>query len=224
MNKQKLQLLAIGILILFVTALVAQFFIMNAGTKQSTPEAIKVACVGDSLTQSTVYPLVLWINLGLETYDVQNFGVGSTTVILESETPYMDTPTFQEALDFQPDIVILLIGTNDAQPSLFPFNTTFVSDYLELVSAFQGLSSNPEIWIVLPPPLFGDKGGTISPEYFANTIIPLIKQVANQTNLPTIDVYSALSDASEYFPDGLHPNVEGGTLIAEEIYKALAPN
>ena len=74
----------------------------------------------------------------------------------------------------------------------------------------------------MPPPIFGDKGGSISPEYYANTIIPLIQQVADQTNLLTIDVYSALLDASEYFPDGLHPNTEGGTLIAEEIYKALA--
>jgi len=221
MNKQKLQLLAFGAIILVIFALVAQYFIMNAGNKPSPPEAIKVACVGDSLTQNTVYPLTLWIELGFEAYNVQNFGVGSTTVSLDSETPYMATPTFQEALDFQPDIVILMMGTNDAQPSLFQFNTTFMADYLQLVNAFQSLSSNPEIWIVLPPPIFGDKGGTISPEYYAQTLIPLITEVANQTNLPTIDVYSALLDASEHFPDGLHPNNEGGKLIAEEIYETI---
>jgi acyl-CoA thioesterase I len=221
MNKQKLQLFAVGTIILIASFLVAELFILNAGNKQATPEAIKVACVGDSLTQNTVYPLMLWIELGFEAYNVQNFGVGSTTVSLESETPYMATPTFQEALDFQPDIVILMMGTNDAQPSLFQFNTTFVPDYLELVTAFQSLSSDPEIWIVLPPPIFGDKGGTISPEYYAQTIIPLIKEVATQTDLPTVDVYSALLDASEHFPDGLHPNSDGGKLIAEEIYKTI---
>lgn len=222
MNKQKLQLLAFGAIILVIFALVAQYFIMNAGNKPSPPEAIKVACVGDSLTQNTVYPLTLWIKLGFEDYNVQNFGVGSTTVSLDSETPYMATPTFQEALDFQPDIVILMMGTNDAQPSLFQFNTTFVADYLQLVNAFKDLSSNPEIWIVLPPPIFGDKGGTISPEYYTQTLIPLIKEVANQTNLPTVDVYSALLDSSEHFPDGLHPNSEGAKLIAEEIYATIS--
>lgn len=221
MDKQKLRLLAFGAIILVIFALVAQYFIMNAGNKPSSPEAIKVACVGDSLTQNTVYPLTLWIELGFEAYNVQNFGVGSTTVSLDSETPYLATPTFQEALDFQPDIVILMIGTNDAQPSLFQFNTTFVADYLELVNAFKSLSSDPKIWIVLPPPIFGDKGGTISPEYYAQTIIPLIKEVATQSNLPTVDVYSALLDASEHFPDGLHPTSEGGKLIAEEIYETI---
>ena len=221
MNKQKLLSLAVGIIILLAASLFAEFFILSAGNKPSPPDAIKVACVGDSLTQSTVYPLTLWIELGFEEYNVQNFGVGSTTVALDSETPYMATPTFQEALDFQPDIVILMMGTNDAQPSLFQFNTTFVSDYLELVNAFESLSSDPEIWIVLPPPIFGDKGGTISPEYYAQTLIPLIQEVADQTNLPTVDVYSALLDASEHFPDGLHPNSEGGRLIAEVIYETI---
>jgi len=221
MNKQKLLLLAVGIIVLLATSLLAEFFILSAGNKPSSPEAIKVACVGDSLTQNTVYPLTLWIELGFEDYNVQNFGVGSTTVSLDSETPYMATPTFQEALDFQPDIIILMMGTNDAQPSLFQFNTTFVSDYLELVNAFQSLSSDPEIWIVLPPPIFGDKGGTISPEYYAQTIIHLINEVATQTSLPTVDVYSALLEASEHFPDGLHPNSEGAKLIAEKIYKTI---
>ena len=221
MNKQKLRLLAVGIVVLLAASLLAEFFILNAGNKQSSPEAIKVACVGDSLTQSTVYPLELWIKLGFETYNVQNFGVGSTTVSVDSETPLIVTPTFQEALDFQPDIVILMMGTNDAQPSLHQFNTTFVSDYMQMVDAFQSLESNPKIWIVLPPPIFGTKGGTISPEYYAQTIIPLIKEVANQAHLPTVDVYSALSDASNHFPDGLHPDVEGGKLIAAEIYASI---
>ena len=133
----------------------------------------------------------------------------------------MNTSVFQGALDFQPDIVIIMLGTNDAQPSLWQYNTTFVGDYLEIVNAFKELASEPRIWIVLPPPIFSNQSGKIGPEYFDSTIIPLIEQVANETDLPLIDVYSALAGGSEYFPDGVHPNSIGAKLIADEVYNVL---
>jgi lysophospholipase L1-like esterase len=133
----------------------------------------------------------------------------------------MNTSTFKSALEFEPDTVIIMLGTNDAQPSLHQYKVSFVDDYVTLISEFQKLSSKPEIWIVLPPPIFSDQGGKISPEYFANTLIPLIEEVASQTDLLTIDVFSALANHSDFFPDGVHPNYAGAELIADEIYKAI---
>ena len=220
MNKEKAGLLAAALAILVVVTGITAFLIFDAANKEPSSGAVRVACVGDSLTQSTFYPLELSTHLG-GGYMVRSFGVGSTTVSLDSETPYMNTSTFESALEFEPDIVIVMLGTNDAQPSLHQYNASFVEDYLTLISEFQKLSSNPEIWIVLPPPIFSDQGGKISPEYFKNTLIPLIEQVASQTDLPTIDVFSALADHSDSFPDGLHPNNAGAELIADEIYKAI---
>ncbi|MCW4035383.1 MAG: GDSL-type esterase/lipase family protein [Candidatus Bathyarchaeota archaeon] len=223
MNKQEIVSLAIRLFVLFIVITITASFILARVNKESPQNPILVACVGDSITQSSVYPYELSLQLGEEGYTVRNFGVGSTTVCLDSETPYMDTNAFQEALDFQPDIVIIMLGTNDAQPSLHSYNASFVNDYTQIVAAFQNLSSEPKIWIVLPPPIFSNQGGAISPEYFANTIIPSIEQVATQNNLPLIDVYSALADYSDYFYDGVHPTMEGGKLIGDEIYKALKP-
>lgn len=220
MNKRNLVSLASRLVIILVVSGVTAAFILATINREPSSDAIRVACVGDSLTQSTVYPLKLWTQLGSD-YRGRNFGVGSTTVSLDSETPYMNTNAFQNALEFQPDIVIIMLGTNDAQPSLHQYNTSFVEDYVKLVAAFQELSSEPKIWIVLPPPIFSDQGGKMNPEYFKNTIIPLIEQVANETDLPLIDVYSALASYSGYFPDGVHPDVEGAKLIADEIYKEL---
>jgi lysophospholipase L1-like esterase len=62
----------------------------------------------------------------------------------------------------------------------------------------------------------------MDPVYFTNTIIPDIRQAANQTNLPTINVYSALEAHPNYFPDGLHPNRSGAELIANEIYNSIS--
>jgi lysophospholipase L1-like esterase len=74
---------------------------------------------------------------------------------------------------------------------------------------------------VLPPPIFSNQSGKIDPEYFKLTVIPGIEQAANETNLPTINVYSALTSYPNYFPDGLHPNSAASKLIANVIYKAI---
>ena len=96
-----------------------------------------------------------------------------------------------------------------------------MGDYVKLVAAFQALTSKPEIWIVLPPPIFSNQSGKIDPEYFKLTVIPGIEQAANETNLPIINVYSALANYSNYFPDGVHINSAGAKLIANEVYKAI---
>jgi len=135
----------------------------------------------------------------------------------------MNNSMFQSALEFQPNIVIIMLGTNDAQPNLKQFNESFVGDYVKLVSEFQALTSKPKIWVALPPPIFSNQSGKLDPEYFANTIITGIKQVSKEANVPLIDVYSALANYPNYFPDGEHPNIEAAKLIANEIYKIIIP-
>jgi lysophospholipase L1-like esterase len=207
-------------------------------------ETVRIACIGDSLTQSSGYVYDLWKMLGSSgpfTYDsytepphqnaddgknrtsyaVGNFGVGGTMVTIKSETPYTNTTAFQDALKYQPNIAIIMLGTNDAQPGVHQYNMSFVGDYKQLISAFQTLESRPRIWIVLPPPIFSSQAGKTSPEYFEQTVIPAIKQAANEANLPIIDAHSALSNYQNYFPDGMHPNSEGAKLMAEEIYNAI---
>jgi lysophospholipase L1-like esterase len=221
MDKKNSRLIKIGLVVLLAASGITAFLILTAGDKTPSSDAIRVACVGDSLTQSSEYPYYLSNLLGTENYTLRNFGAGATTVLLNSETPYMNTSVFQDALDFQPNIVIIMLGTNDAQPSLHPYNASFVGDYIKLVAAFQDLTSDPEIWVVLPPPIFSDQGGKTSPTYFKNTIIPDIEQAANETNLPTIDMYSALAAYPDYFPDGVHFNSEAAELIANVVYNAL---
>ncbi len=223
MNKKKKKLLSIGIMVLLTFSGIVALYIFASEYRNPVP-AVRVACVGDSLTQSSWYPTDLSEVLGTGKYLVSNFGAGSTTILLSSETPYMNNTRFRSALEFAPNVVIIMLGTNDAQPSLFHHNTSFVGDYLTLVNAFQVLPSKPKIWVVLPPPIFSNKSGAISPEYFTNTIVPLIKQAASQANLPTINVYSALEGYSIDFPDGIHPNKDASQIIANTIYKAIISN
>ena len=218
MNRKKLMMLAVGLVVLLVSSGLAAYFFAN---QAPLSEPIRVACVGDSLTQSTEYPYDLWNLLGNQSYSLRNFGAGSTTVSLQSETPYMNTPVFQDALNFQPNIVIIMLGTNDAQPSLHQFNASFVGDYVKLVTAFQGLSSKPEVWVVLPPPIISNQSGKMDSAYFEDTILPGIMQAANETEVPVIDVYSAFAEHPDYYRDGVHVNSKGAKLIADTVYSVV---
>lgn len=215
----KWKLLAFAIATIVVISGVTAFMINTTQNTKKEKLPIRVACVGDSITNMSEYPDDLWMLLGAN-YNVSRFGVGGATVTLNADTPYMDQPEFQEALDFQPNIVIIMLGSNDALPCLHRLNASFVADYIELVHAFQGLPSKPKIWIVKPSPIF-DNGTGLSTEFFDTNVIPSIEQVAKETNLPTIDVYSALANQPDYFVDGVHPNSEGSKAIADVIYKSL---
>lgn len=218
MTKKLLMSAALVLAVLLVASTVAYYIF----TSQKPGEApIRVACVGDSLTQSCEYPYDLWNLIGNQTYLVRNYGVGARTVSLQSETPYMNTSAFQEALDFQPNVVIIMLGTNDAQPSLHQYNASFVSDYVRLISAFQALFSKPEIWVVLPPPIVSNQSGAMDSAYFQNTIIPAIGQAANATEVPIIDVFSASTWPKSLYIDGVHINSAGAKVVANTVYRAV---
>jgi lysophospholipase L1-like esterase len=207
------------IVALTIVTVAGAFLVQVVLNQKNQLNPIRVACVGDSITEGSEYPNDLWMLLG-KNYTVGNFGHGGTTVSLDTSTSYMSQPTFQEAKEYQPEIVIIMLGTNDALPSFHNYNSSFEDDYTKLISEFQGLASKPQIWLVLPPPIL--KNGTgLSTEFFEQNVVPNIEQVANKTNLPTINVYSASVNHPEYFPDGVHPNSEGSQLIANEVYKSI---
>ena len=185
--------------------------------KQNKP--ISVACVGDSITSSFGYPEILQQLIGAN-YIVSNFGSGGTTINLDSESPYMLDPIFQEVKNKQPEIIIIMLGTNDARFDNQHFNCTFLNDYKIIINEFRSLSSNPKIWIVKPPPIFNNSLG-LNQEFYKNYIITKIEAAAMQTNLPIIDVYSSLVNNMYYFYDGVHPTDEGSMSIANIIYERL---
>ena len=220
MNKKKLMLFAVGLAILVITSGGVSLLILSEGNKDTSLDKIRIACVGDSITNGTYYPGDLWMMFGVENYTVGNFGVDGSAVSFDSGSPYMFESAFQKAKQFQPNIVVIMLGTNDANAIITPNNGSFVSSYVKLVEEFQVLSSKPKIWLVKPPPVFRN-GTTPNAEILNNHILPGIEQVALQTNSSIINVYSALSNSSQFFPDGVHPDPDGSQLIANEIYRAL---
>jgi acyl-CoA thioesterase I len=200
------------------TVTILAVFTLVLGTPSATASDIRVACIGDSITSDTEYTDDLSSMLG-ENYTVGNFGVGRTTVSLQFNKPYMNQPAFQDAQRFNPDIVVIMLGTNDAYLTEQQ-RSNFVNDYKALINSFSSLPSNPEVYIVVPPPVFNNNMG-LPAEVLDNDVIPLVSQTAIDLGLPRIDVHTPLLDNPEGFQDGVHPNVIGSQVIASEIYNAL---
>ena len=119
---------------------------------------IKVACLGDSITTSyfipdihiSNYPYLLQKLLG-ENFDVKNFGkVGSKISINYDENYYYNSNEYFKLLNFNPDIVIIILGTNDANKNFD--NNLFINDYYFLISNIIN-NCDPIIYICTPIPI-----------------------------------------------------------------------
>ncbi len=192
-----------------------------------------VACVGDSITYGSgisnrnynSYPAQL--DRMLQKFDnqwhVQNFGVSGATLLRNADKPYVQQSAYNQVLAAEPDAVIIKLGTNDSKPHNWVHKDDFISDYIFLINTFAELPSKPKIWICKPVPAFNDNFG-ISNAVIKDEIIPLVSQIAELTGAEVIDLYTALSDASALFPDGIHPNAKGAKLIAEAIAPVSTPD
>jgi len=186
---------------------------------------LRIACVGDSITEgvglssSETYPSQLLSMLG-EGYVVQNFGKQSATVMKNGSLPYWNTIEYINSLNYNPDIVIIMLGTNDARPENWENNSSFVSDYEDLVESYSNLPGKPIVYIAYPTPVYGDLYG-ITNDRVVGEVIPNIRKVAENKGIILIDTYTPLVNKISMFPDELHPDKEGARLIAEQIYVTI---
>ena len=210
----RMKFLAVLIAVIVVSAALVAVF---SGAFRG--KMIRVACIGDSITELSTYPTDLQELLGCNYY-VREFGVTGSTVVANSFIPYLYEPRFSAAKLFLPDVVVILLGTNDARTDNFQSIDDFVADYKQLVGEVQALESNPKIYLVKPPPLFENKLD-LSSANLVDGVIPRVEQVADDLGLTLIDAYTPLEGHPEYFVDGVHPNFEGASVIAKQVYKAL---
>jgi lysophospholipase L1-like esterase len=215
-DMQRKKLLAFASLVIIVISGLSMYAIVGF---YRDAHLIRVACVGDSITERSGYPNKLQTMLGVD-YTVGNFGVSGSTVSADSKIPYMNQSQFKKAQDFNPNIVVIMLGTNDANPEIAYNETNFESDYARIVHAFQTLQSDPQIVLAYSPPIFANNSAWNN-TYLVDTVIPRINSIADQMNLPTVDMYDTFVNHSDYFMDGIHPNNEGSTLIASTMYDAV---
>ena len=189
---------------------------------------IRVACVGDSITygagiegrETNSYPAQLGEYLGAG-FTVRNFGRSGATLQQAGDVPYWTTDEFRAADEFQPDVVILKLGTNDTKPQNWKGKPAFIADYKLLLEHYRHLKSRPKLWVCLPVPVYGDQWGINAAKL--DEVIEAIQEVCDKTKIPVIDLNDALSGHPEMFPDKIHPDALGAILMAKTVYQAIRP-
>ena len=188
-------------------------------------EPIKIACVGDSITQGVgaksgqSYPAQLQALLG-DGYKVGNFGVSGRTLLKQGDFPYWKENKYKAALAMEPAIVIIMLGTNDTKPQNWKFEAEFAADYRELVKSFQSLKSQPKVFVCRPVPVPG-KGNYGINEETVQREIPRIDALAKELGCGVIDMHAALEKFPEMLPDRVHPNTAGAAEMAKAAARAI---
>jgi lysophospholipase L1-like esterase len=201
--------------------LLALFSLMTA----RAAETIKVACVGDSITQGAgaksgqSYPSQLQELLG-DGYKVGNFGVSGRTLLKKGDFPYWKEKKYQDALAMEPAIVVIMLGTNDTKPQNWKFEAEFDADYRELVKSFQALKSKPKVFVCRPVPVPGKGNYGINEENIQKEI-PRVDALAKELGCGVIDMHAALAKFPELLPDRVHPNTAGAGEMAKAAAKAI---
>lgn len=203
--------------------IIGLMFFAAPNLAQAPEQKIKVACVGNSITEGAgltkTYPDVLQELLG-DSYEVRNYGIGGRTLLRKGDYPYWNETKYKEVLTWTPNIVIIKLGTNDTKPQNWQFKDEFIEDYVDLINSFKNLPSKPTVLICNPIPVFEDKWG-INQAVMDNEVIPAMKEIAEKTEVQIIDVYQPFLGKADLTYDAIHPNDEGAGFLATEIYKAL---
>lgn len=196
--------------------------------KAPASNATRVACIGNSITDGDglaqrhlhAYPAQLQQLLG-DDFLVKNFGVSGRTMLCKGSCQYMREQAWQDCKDFNPEIVIIKLGTNDSKTNCLPYLNEFEKDMQQMIDELKALSAKPQIMLGLPAKAW-KSSWTISDSIIANRIIPAIKHMAKKNRLPVIDFHALFSSDEKLMQDdGVHPTAQGAAAMAEEARSAI---
>ena len=130
----------------------------------------------------------------------------------------MGTEEYAASVETQAEVVLLMLGTNDAFWS--PNRDLFEENFTALLRTYMDLPQAPRVVVVLPPHIFFEMAGQ---NYNDSLEELLVKEraAAEELGLPVIDAHSFNEGQSDMFVDGIHFTVEGYALLAETIYSQL---
>ncbi len=208
------------------------------GESNTYDEPIRIACVGDSITQGTnsgnfgvsSYPAQLYTKLHGEGRDVvvSNFGCGGWTVMNYDGKYYRAGLAYTLSVhETDADIVILGLGTNDSRF----FNTVgqhdhFYAEYKDLILSYTESDTTKTVYATSAIYRF-DKLAIEASQFVRRHQEEVIRDLraAGNDKAVYVDLYElTLADAYAgklLSTDHLHPNAAGYAVYANAVYDVL---
>lgn len=199
-----------------------------ADVSEPAEDQIRIACVGDSTTYGhgttgwphNTYPAVLQDLLG-DAYHVNNYGVSSFAVQVDTDRSYRTLSHYQESLAYDADFVVFMMGSNDSKPENWKGAEAFRADLLTLLGSY----ADAEIILCTVPSAFfldGQTDGVTNHDIqplIVDEIAQIVREVAAEQGYALADIHELTAQHSEWFEkDGVHPGNDGAAAIAREIY------
>ena len=190
--------------------------------------AVRVACIGNSITDGygigmapvKGYPAVLQKKLG-DGYQVKNFGVSARTMMNKGDLPYMNELAWRDAKAFNPNIVVIKLGTNDSKTHNWVHGADEYRQSMQaMIDTLKALPSKPKIYLCSPIPAFKDSW-TINDSVIVNGEMPIIKKLAKKNKCKFIDLHTSYTYGDMMLNDGIHPNAKGAAKMADIIFDAI---
>lgn len=198
-------------------------------TLKNNKKTISWLAVGDSITWGEGYYRKCYIDFIAKNHpeveaDKKGIpGMYTSQLVLYANNGFLDT-------DYSPDIVTVLMGTNDFGCDV-PLNQ-YEGDLENLIAIMK--AKFPDSRIIFLTPLyrdyFGEKIYILSKKVnnIGNTLddyINLIKVKSKENGIEVIelteDEYFNKDNIREYTMDGLHPNTKGNIFLADKLYNAV---
>lgn len=196
-----------------------------AQPSETQPTRPKIVCFGDSITKRT-YPEILarLVNADVIKSGVAGHSTGQSMSRLKTQL-----------LDHQPDIAIILLGTNDIRVDndrVHVPREKFRANLTKMVNACQKIDCQV-VLCTLPPinsqaffqrhdrEVFEQAGGL---EKLIQDYRGITCDVANMNQVTLVDLNQQLAQEPEWLSsDGVHPSEMGNAIIAKHITRAVRP-
>tara|TARA_B100000700_G_scaffold51707_1_gene55047 strand:- start:75 stop:713 length:639 start_codon:yes stop_codon:yes gene_type:complete len=178
----------------------------------------RVVFMGDSITEE-------WSNLYPDYFDTKGYinrGIGGQT------TPQMLIRFKPDVIDLEPDIVVILAGTNDIAGNTGPSNVKMITDN---IFSMAELARAHQIKVVLSSilPVFEYEWAKEIKDVPAtiDSVNDELKKYVNDHGLVYLDYFSPMVDQrkglnKDYTYDGVHPNQDGYILMSSLAQKVLS--
>jgi lysophospholipase L1-like esterase len=194
------------------------------GYGQSTGGGYRVELFSQALTDNKLVTFVGSSQSGPDTVSGKTFPKGneghSGYSIDDSSKTSGISPLVEQAISkYKPNIILLMIGTNDMHYSLdLPNAPTRLGKLLDQIT-----SDAPKALLVVAK-IVPANGAQNSATISYNAAIPAVVQqrVAQGKNIALVDMYAALGSwSTKLFKDSEHPNDAGYALMANTWYPAI---
>lgn len=210
-----------------IIALLLVLGVTLSALAQEKSGKIKIACIGDSITEgfglknscTDSYPIILGYMLG-DNYEVRNFGITGKCVQKDSNDPYWKSGRIPRIKEFDPDIFIVKLGTNDSKLVNWKSCDAFQTDY----EAYLDEVANPnkkQTFILATGAWVKKDAIGITRKVMTEGVNPTVLKIAKKRGLKVIDFHSLLENRPDWYCDDIHPNEHGAYKMAELAYRFL---